>query len=50
VVVPDGDAVFDTLAQRYRVSSCAVAGVIRASAQGCHGRPAFHKKNNNAVD
>jgi hypothetical protein len=41
---------FDTLAQRYRVSSRAVTGVTRASAQGCHGRPMLHKKNNNAVD
>jgi hypothetical protein len=49
-VVLGGDAVLDTLALRRRVSSCAMAEVIRASAQGCHGRPVFHKKNNNAVD
>ena len=47
-VVLGGDAVLDALVQRYRSSSRAVAGVT--SAQGCHGRVAFHKKNNNAVD
>jgi hypothetical protein len=45
-----GDAVLDTLAQRDRLSSCAVAGVTVASAEGCHGLSDTPQKNNNPVN